>query len=123
MKHLNRFNEAVIGPKPKEVDTEYIDMCFVNLLDAGAKTKNDGKLYRIKIKLREKHESWEPYNIKDYVKFGKQLEQTILEVEDCLNKVKIEYPDIEYSVFLDSKNDKFVVVFIVEGKLLKKEEH
>lgn len=120
MKHLNRFNESTIGPNPKvdKIDTEYIDMCFVGFLDAGAKTKNDGKLYRIKIKLREKHESWEPYNIKDYVKFGKQLEQTILEVEDCLNKVKIEYPDIEYSVFLDSKNDKFVVVFIVEGKLL-----
>lgn len=118
MKHLNRFNEAVIGPKPKEVDTEYIDMCFVDFLDTGAKTKKDGKLYRIKIKLREKHESWEPHNIKDYVKFAKKLEQITLEVEDCLNKVKIEYPTIDYSVFIESKNDKFVVVFVVDGKLL-----
>jgi hypothetical protein len=118
---IRKFNENTIGPKPKGVDTEYIDMCFVDFLDAGAKTKYDketGKLYRIKIKLREKHESWEPHNIKDYIKFAKKLEQITLQVEDCLNKVKIEYPDIDYSVFLESKNDKFVVVFVVNGPLL-----
>lgn len=117
MKHLNRFNESIIDPKPKEIDTEYIDMCFVNFLDAGSKTKKEGILYKIKIKLRGKHSNWEPYNIKDYVELAKKLEQVTLEVEDCLNKVKIEYPNIEYSVYIDNKNDKFVVVFVLKGTM------
>jgi len=43
---IRKFNENTIGPKPKGVDTEYIDMCFVDFLDVGAKTKYDKKLVK-----------------------------------------------------------------------------
>lgn len=117
MKHLQKFNE-----KKNSKIIEYIDMCFLDFLDAGAKTKQSDILYKIKIRLREKHNKWEPNNIKEYIELGRKIEQVSLDVEACIYKVKIEYPDIEYSVFVSSKNDKYIIVLVLkEGGLMPKQ--
>lgn len=113
MKHLQKFNE-----KKNSKIIEYIDMCFLDFLDEGAKTKQQtfgsDVLYKIKIRLREKHNNWEPNNIKEYIELGRKIEQISLDVEACINKVKIEYPDIEYSVFVSKENDKYIIVLVLK---------
>ena len=78
MKYLNRFNESTTGPK--EIDLEYIDMCFVDFLDYGFKfefVKKDNNqsedLYKLDIKLRKKHRLWEPNNIDNYVDLSDRM--------------------------------------------------
>ncbi len=116
MKYLNKFNESSIDPK--EIDLEYIDMCFVNFIDDGFKFEFVGKdknqslnHYELNIKLREKHQVWEPNNIDDYVDLSDKMREIFHKIKECVEKVKIQYPDLEYSVGINKKSSGIFIIY------------
>lgn len=116
MKYLNRFNESTTGPK--EIDLEYIDMCFVDFLDDGFKfefvkkdTSRSEDIYKLDIKLRKKHRLWEPNNIDNYVDLSDRMREIFHKIKECVEKVKIQYPDLEYSVGINKKSSGVFIIY------------
>ena len=118
MKYLNKFNESTIGTK--EIDLEYIDMCFVDFIDDGFKfefvRKDNNQAadhYELNIKLRDKHRVWEPNNIDDYVDLSDKMREIFHKIKECVEKVKIQYPDLEYSVGINKKSSGVFIIYLL----------
>jgi hypothetical protein len=97
MKHLRKYNES-----KEELDCKYFDECFIEFIDDGAKTYSTGakpwqhkrESYEINIKVPK---CWfEPgYSLDDNIKSAKELHEFYLDIENCIEKVMIKYPDVE----------------------------
>jgi hypothetical protein len=102
MKHLKRIFE-----NKEELDTDYIEMCFVDFIDQGCDievdTDQDGRKY---IELMPNLPGIELQNGKlvnknkrktldDVIKSSKELYNFYDELNTCIKKVKIKYPNIE----------------------------
>jgi len=102
MKHLKRIFEST-----EELDTDYIEMCFVYFIDQGCdievENDEDGRRYiefmidlpGIEIKngiFRNKNKR---NTLDDVLKSSKELYDFYDELNTCIKKVKIKYPNIE----------------------------
>lgn len=102
MKHLKRIFES-----KEELDTDYIEMCFIDFIDQGCfievDTDDDGRKY---IELMPNLPGIELQNGKlvnknkrktldDVIKSSKELYDFYDELNTCIKKVKIKYPNIE----------------------------
>jgi hypothetical protein len=97
MKHLRKYNES-----KEELDYNYFNECFIDFIDDGAKIYSTEEDYQIIIKVPK---CWfEPgYSLDDNIKSAKELHEFFLDVENCIEKVNIKYPDLEcmYSTLQD----------------------
>lgn len=110
MKHLKRIFEST-----EELDTDYIEMCFVDFIDQGCEididTDEDGRKYICLLPnlpdIEYNGESWVNNNksetINDVLKSSKQLYDFYKEINTCIKKVKIEYPNIEIEFSLETE--------------------
>lgn len=102
MKHLKRIFEST-----KELDTDFIEMCFVDFIDKGCDievdTEEDGRRY-IELMpnlpgIEYKGNKFENRNkrktLDDVIKSSKELYDFYDELNTCIKKVKIKYPNIE----------------------------
>ena len=89
MKHLKRIFET-----NKDDLMEYIKMCFVDLLDDGNEFDISEDYCRLQIKLVEKIED----TIESVSELGSKIVETTDIISGSMEKVKLEYPNIKYSV-------------------------
>ena len=108
MKHIKQFNESI----EDGLDKDYLDMIFVNFLDRGMESSirnakftstSSGDEYKIQINY-----DWVS-NIDLMESYGEQLKQDSLELKECMAKVRIEYPNAKYSLFMVNQNFTFKV--------------
>lgn len=108
MKHLRKFNESL------DAKSDYILSVFANLQDSCDEYLDgddpmryefyEGKLYVI-INLPRPSKFGPGFD--DYINFQKETLDVFEETKTCINKVKIEFPDIEWEYELgDHQLDK-----------------
>jgi hypothetical protein len=102
MKHLKRIFEST-----EELDTDYIEMCFVDFIDQGCdieiENDEDGRRYiefiidlpGIEIKNFTFINKNKRKTVDDVLKSSKELYDFYDEINTCIKKVKIKYPNIE----------------------------
>ena len=103
MKHLKQFNESI----EDGLDKDYLDMIFVNFLDRGmqssirnAKFTSTRSADEYKLQINYDFVS----NIDTMESYGEQVKQDSLELKECMAKVRIEYPNAKYSLFMVNQN-------------------
>lgn len=103
MKHLKQFNESI----EDGLDKDYLDMIFVNFLDRGmqssirnAKFTSTRSADEYKLQINYDFVS----NIDTMESYGEQVKQDSLELKECMAKVRIEYPNAKYSLFMANQN-------------------
>ncbi len=106
MKHLKKFNESS-SSLLDSIDREYVEMCFINLIDSERFRQIQMWKYDTYMDISfnlpfpaGSNITYSP-DIKPFINCGATAHQLYLDVEDCINKVKIEYPNykIEYKQF------------------------
>jgi hypothetical protein len=121
MKHLKRIFEST-----EELDTDYIEMCFVDFIDQGCdiEIENDEEYaeypnyYRryiefmidlpgIEIKNSTFINKNKRKTVDDVLKSSKELYDFYDEINTCIKKVKIKYPNIEveFNIEREGYND------------------
>ena len=116
MKHLNKFNENWIPDESRlqkdftEDDKKFFDSVFAEFIDMGATSelydseithyqggmggnsyKQKVKRYRIFLNLADMaSKKYRPSRIIDLVKYTTELNELVLEVQSCFNKIKEE---------------------------------
>lgn len=88
MKHLKKIFEN------NNDLVEYINMCFVDLLDSGIEFKTSTDYYQLKIDLHQVEDT-----IESISELGAKIIETTDMISDSMRKVKLEYPDIKYNVY------------------------
>jgi len=129
MKHLNRFNENSIPDEIKlkditEEDKKFFDSVFADFIDSGAESElyeskvtyyNKGMsvsqeyyVWRYRIFLSLASMSSKKHNFRhgrviDLVKYSTELNDLVLEVQSCFNKIKSEddYKFIGSDIYTD----------------------
>lgn len=116
MKYLKRIFESNKMDDMKK----YIYECFVDFLDENAEAEfdDDQDLYIIKIKIKSFRETnrreagWDNKNISRFTTSIDRLKEASTLIEECIEKVQIKYPDIEYSISLETNNNSINNMFI-----------
>jgi hypothetical protein len=102
MKHLKRIFEST-----EELDTDYIEMCFVDFIDQGCdievENDEDGRRYidlmidlpGIEIRNGTSINNNKRETLDDVLKSSKELYDFYDEINICIKKVKLKYPNIE----------------------------
>ena len=110
MKHLKKYNEAVNYNKLL-VDLDYLHDCFIDFIDEGnykivrPEDNNDrnnmAATKQWAIYLTDCYNSEQIYttNVNILKNYYKRMCDIYLEIENCIDKVKLKYPDIEYSIY------------------------
>jgi hypothetical protein len=111
---IKRFNENI-----QNINLEYIDECFAEFLD-NTEFEKDEEMYRLFIPA-VKSDTQRGFDNRNDIRFLKTIEmarEIILDVQVCLEKVKLRYPDIEYMIDLGddacSRNFNIEVMLVVE---------
>jgi hypothetical protein len=132
MKHIRKFNESI-----EDFDTNYINDCFIEFVDFGAETEisdyDDGrKYYTIIINLpgvgyKDGHWSFNKENtLLGNLKYAEELVEFYKDIEDCIEKVKIKYPNIDIDFDIDEEIaeigneglfDAYVILSLVQVKI------
>ena len=117
MKYLKRIFEST-----EELDTDYIEMCFVDFIDKGCEievnTDEGGKYISLMPNLpgvSYSNGEWvrktKRKTLDDVLKSSKELYDFYDEINTCIKKVKIKYPDIEVEFNIEKEgyenNDPF----------------
>lgn len=104
MKHLNRFNE-----NKSELDTQYIDDCFVEFKDKGYhfKINEDENIYSLDtyFMVVDVDRGYDSRNVNSLLAFVDEMRKNVDEVKYCIEKVQLKYPKIRYHVFLYDAED------------------
>lgn len=118
MKHLKRIFEDYNHKKVGEM-IKYITDCFVDLFDEGAIKDFDDEedLYEIKIEIKSYRENrreagWDSKNINNFINTIDLLRDTSILIDECIEKVQIKYPDIDYTVSLDNRDNSIHNLYI-----------
>lgn len=116
MKYLKSIFES------NEMDDmkKYIYECFVDFLDENAETifDEDQDVYAVVIKIKSFREQnrreagWDNRNISNFITTIDRLKEASTLIEECIEKVEIKYPNIEYSISLDNKSNSIHNLFI-----------
>lgn len=110
MKHLKRIFEST-----EELDTDYIEMCFIDFIDQGCEidvdTDEDGRKY-IELMpnlpgIEYNQVKWTNKNkrntLDDVLKSSKELYDFYDAINTCIKKVKIRYPNIEITFDIEKE--------------------
>jgi|688.fasta_scaffold1331807_2 hypothetical protein len=107
MKHLKKL---IIESSTEKIDVEYIEMCFIDLIESERfrKLERFGRDTLIDLSFNvpmPEVKNFANSYFKDITPFttcGYETQKLYLDVEECVKKVKIEYPDynIEYKQFI-----------------------
>ena len=107
MKHLKNF---ITESNTEKIDVEYIEMCFIDLIESELFRKLDrfGRDTLIDLSFNlpiPEVKNFANSYFKDITPFttcGYETQKLYLDVEECVKKVKIEYPDynIEYKQYI-----------------------
>jgi hypothetical protein len=132
MKHLKKYNE-----NKKDFDIQYFNECFIEFIDSGSESEigddfGDGrKYYEITINLpgaQYKNGSWSfkrESTLSGNLKYAEELVEFYKEIENCIEKVKIKYPNIEIDFNIEKEDndafkeglfDAYVILALVQGK-------
>lgn len=115
MKHLYRFNESY-----SEVDTEYINNCFVELSDSyeiinqREKYGNENLCYySILIEIEVDYNyGYDGYNLGEFISLSNKISDISEKVDDAINKVKIKYSNIKVIIdFFRKEGDENTYYF------------
>lgn len=96
MKHLKKYNES-----KDDVDIDYIQDCFIEFKDDPIYKyeleDNEDYLISIGVDILPTPRKVESeYKISELVEFSKKLYEFYLDIENCIDKVKLKYPNIKY---------------------------
>ena len=89
---IKRFNES-------DIDKDYLNNCFIDLVDSkqtAGFTRIGNNIFIIRVNLPKI--SGGTKTIESAIKEVKLIESTILDIEDGINKIKVEYPEIKYEL-------------------------
>ena len=124
MKHLKRIFEST-----EELDTDYIEMCFVDFIDQGCEievdTDEDGRKY-IELMpnlpgIEYNQLKWTNKNkrntLDDVLKSSKELYDFYDEINTCIKKVKIKYPNIEITFDIEQERDMTMMPILFDAYL------
>ena len=121
MKHLKNF---ITESNTEKIDVDYIEMCFIDLIESDIFRKLERYRNDMLINLSFNVPMPEVKNadsyfedIKPFTTCGYEIQKLYLDVEECVKKVKIEYPDynIEYKQFYQGfVPNAFVIRFTVK---------
>lgn len=130
MKYLKKYNESgdergeVIRPiwdNVTEEEKKYFDLVFADYIDEGATSK----LTPVKVQTSEGHSfttnrylididltklSSRYRNIDQLVKYTNEINEFVLDIQSCTNKIKSEYPDIKTFIELANLHSKIVLI-------------
>jgi hypothetical protein len=117
MKHLRQYNEDV--NQNFEFDEEYIRECFIEFFDdpdlydvyEEADITNQYIEHGLSINYPDL-EIIEEYGIEEFIKKSEQLVDFYKEIDVCIEKVKIKYPDVKVVINLKKffVNKRFIWV-------------
>ena len=127
MKHLKRYNEG----KQEKLDIEYLTNCFVELIDEGAIHKYEKKItasqkfeeciIQVEIPMIKDEKSYISNHyravgipIEKHVENAQRRLWIFEEIENGLEKVKIKYPNLEYTIF--TTTFEVGVIFTTQNK-------
>jgi hypothetical protein len=107
MKHLRKYNEDV--NQNFEFDEEYIKECFIEFFDDPDKydvyEEADERIEYIEYGLAINCPDLEietNHNVDNFIKISEELVDFYKEIEVCIEKVKIKYPDVDVRLFQDN---------------------
>jgi hypothetical protein len=137
MKHLRKYNES-----KEEFNTKYFNDCFIEFIDSGSWSEigddyGDGrKYYEISMNLpgvQYKNGQWilnKEDTLLGNLKYAEELLEFYKEIENCIEKVKIKYPNIEIEFNIEKESntkndivgsyielfDAYVMLILIEAK-------
>lgn len=122
MKHLKKF---ITESNSERIDVEYIEMCFIDLIESELfrkleRYRNDMLVdLSFNVPMPEVKNYGNVYfkDITPFTTCGYETQKLYLDVEECVKKVKIEYPDynIEYKQFIQGfVPNAFVIRFTLK---------
>jgi hypothetical protein len=103
MKHLRKYNESnrPIYDNVTEEEKEYFDLVFADYIDEGA-TSNlthvrhiSTDRYVINIDLNKLVKRKDYRNLDQLVNYTNEINELVLDIQSCFNKIKSEYPTIK----------------------------
>jgi len=105
MRHLKKYNESI----DFEFDEEYIRQCFIEFFDdpdlydvlEEADITNEYIEHGLNITCPDL-EIMEDYSIEEFIETGEKLVDFYKEIDTCIEKVKIKYPDVRVVVLQDN---------------------
>ena len=122
MKHLKNF---ITESNTEKIDVEYIEMCFIDLIESDRfrkleRYKNDMLIdlsFNVPMpEVKNFANAWFE-DINPFTTCGYETQKLYLDVEECVKKVKIDYPNynIEYKQFIQGFVPKaFVIRYTVK---------
>jgi hypothetical protein len=110
MKHLRKYNEDL---ESDLAEIEYVKNCFVEFIDKGAQVEigDDNEYFQIIINLpgvtyRGGQWNMDSYDtIKERIKYHEVSSEFYLDIDNCIDKVKLKYPDKEYDFETEQENN------------------
>jgi|TARA_R110000782_G_scaffold61089_1_gene125987 hypothetical protein len=116
MKYLTRFNEGNEIIIESEMDKDYLDNCFVDFIDNGSITKLEEKwqisksgsiktVYAYSLEISAKYLL--PKNLEEILENAVKLKDDVEELEVCMKKVKMQYPNAIYSSTMKNTSIRF----------------
>ena len=137
MNHLRKFNES----KVERLDHDYIKDCFVDLIDKGFNFETEldrpdvwnyepgkiplsiindipgrNKISKIFVSSYamidfEYPEISDRNDLDGFIKYTEDMTDFLLEIKASIDKVKIKYPNINYS-FINMENEEQIIIYI-----------
>ena len=137
MKHLRKYNES----KVERLDNDYIKDCFVDLIDKGFNFETEldrpdvwnyepgmiplsiindipgrNKISKIFVSSYamidfEYPEISDRNDLDGFIKYTEDMTDFLLEIKASIDKVKIKYPNINYS-FINMENEEQIIIYI-----------
>ena len=137
MKHLRKYNES----KVERLDHDYIKDCFVDLIDKGFNFETEldrpdvwnyepgkiplsiindipgrNKISKIFVSSYamidfEYPEISDRNDLDGFIKYTEDMTDFLLEIKASIDKVKIKYPNINYS-FINMENEEQIIIYI-----------
>jgi hypothetical protein len=105
MKYIKLFE----GIEQDIIDKDYIEMCFVDFIDEGnfrLYLGYDKKTCSITINTESTSNRDKRGTINDFKERSKLNYELFDKMEDCLLKVKLQYPNVQYKIFDHSGADE-----------------
>lgn len=110
MKHLRKYNEDL---ESDIAGIEYVKNCFVEFIDKGAEVEigDDNEYIQIIINLPgvtndDGYWDLKTYNtIKERIKYHELSSEFYLDIDNCIDKVKLKFPDKEYDFDTELENN------------------
>lgn len=108
MKHLKKF---ITESNTEKIDVEYIEMCFIDLIES--ESFRQIQMYKFDTMMEMSFnlptpdvKNYESTLLNPFITYVEKTNKLFLDIEECVKKMKIEYPDyyIEYKLYTTGFN-------------------